>query len=377
MAQEFAQVIRGEMERHGAMPFERFMALALYHPEWGYYERGLGQTGRAGDYYTSVSVGRVFGRLLAQQSLRWLAEAGLDSGMLVEAGAHDGTLARDILEALEGSADGRAGGVTYWIVEPSLRRRAIQRGTLAKFGEQVRWVGTLEALARESEGGRVRGIIFGNELLDAMPVRRLGWDAKQRCWYEWGVADVGGRFSFARLSGEVAAGAGNLKWRFLNDLPEQVTAALPHGFCVELGEAAEAWWAQAASLLERGFLMAIDYGMDTWDCLVPERVSGTLRGYREHRQVEDLLAAPGLQDLTASVDFGILRKRGEASGLQTVFDERQEAFLARVLAGGAQGDEALAAWSPAERRQLVTLMHPAHLGRAFRVLVQRACCGVG
>jgi hypothetical protein len=134
--------LRRELAGAGVIPFERFMERALYDPEFGYYESSLDQTGRAGDYYTSVGVGSLFGELLAFQFCRWLDQLNGVAADLVEAGAHDGQLAADILGWLRTAEPARFDRLTYWIVEPSPRRAAAQRARLGAFAGRVRWVST-------------------------------------------------------------------------------------------------------------------------------------------------------------------------------------------------------------------------------------------
>src|ERR1051325_217445 len=226
---ELAEKIAAEMRLHGPMAFERFMELALYCPVYGYYEKETDTIGRRGDYFTSVSVGSLFGELLAFQFAEWLQvpsskfqvpsskstvhrsqAIGLSpttSGRgeawggglveIVEAGAHRGELARDILMWLRQMRPALFERLTYLIVEPSARRPLWQQQTLADFGSQVRWVKSLGDLRQPASSmprseAPVR-VIFSNELLDAMPVQRFGWDAKKRVWFEWGVTLLGGR----------------------------------------------------------------------------------------------------------------------------------------------------------------------------------------
>src|SRR5262245_28350593 len=191
----------------GAITFARFMDLCLYCPHLGYYEQLRNTPGRAGDFYTSVSVGPLFGELLATQFARWLGhweapsaagginEPGPERLQLLEAGAHDGRLAADILDGFHSRQPRLFHQLEYWILEPSCRQRQWQETTLARFNGRVRWFDSWGALP--STG--VRGIIFSNELLDAMPVHRLGWDAQKKTWFEWGVRTEGGQFVWQKL----------------------------------------------------------------------------------------------------------------------------------------------------------------------------------
>ncbi len=372
------ELIRREWEAAGRLSFERFMELALYHPEFGYYEQAGREVGRAGDFYTSVSVGPLFGRLLAGQFANWLL-GRFDSGALVqivEAGAHDGRLAADILVALRDRFPHLADRLEYWILEPSATRKERQAGQLKEFTGQVRWFAGWEELALEG----VNGVVFANELLDAMPVQRLGWDAKEKRWFEWGVTTRDGRFIWSRLpdDGRFAVQSEELavaseafhrrlpRWR----APAELLAVLPDRFTLEICPAAQAWWRSAAQALRAGWLMTIDYGLIAEEWFATHRAGGTLRGYCRHHPADDVLANVGGQDLTAHVDFSALETIGEAAGLRTEELSSQARFLTRAAELEAQAAPGAWALNPAEIRQFQTLTHPDHLGRAFRVLVQ-------
>ena len=198
------------------------MELALYCPNCGYYEREEDIIGRRGDYYTSVSVGSLFGELLAFQFAEWLQQ---DEMRIVEAGAHGGDLARDILGWMREHRPGLFARLEYWIVEPSEARQRWQRQKLADYGNKVRWVKDLAELTGSASphphGSRpagLRGIVFSNEFLDALPVHRLGWDAKARAWFEWGVTLHAGRFVWSRIphegSGHSRSGIRRCRSRF-------------------------------------------------------------------------------------------------------------------------------------------------------------------
>jgi SAM-dependent MidA family methyltransferase len=144
---------------------------------------------------------------------------------------------------------------------------------------------------------------------------------------------------------------------------------LPDGYIVESSPAAAHWWKEAAGVLKRGKLLTIDYGYGAGEAFSPARSRGTLRAYHQHRIVDDPLANPGRQDLTAHVDFAAIQATGESAGLRTEQYCTQAQFLTRILQPAA-ADEAFARMSPKQVRQFQTLTHPEHLGRPFRVLVQ-------
>lgn len=362
-----ADLIREEIRRGGPISFARFMELALYAPGTGYYERPESTPGRGGDYFTSVSVGPLFGRLLAWQFARWLPAEG--PVQLVECGAHDGRLAADILAALSEHEPGVAARLQYWIVEPSPSRRAWQERTLAPWRAQLRWPERIEALPE----GSVRGVIFSNELLDAFPVQRWRWDAAAGLWREWRVDWGGGEF-FWRLAEppEPPGRPASAVRRAGPPIPDpELAALLPDGFTREWSPAAEAWWAAAAGKLAAGRLLAFDYGADEEELLLPGRDAGTLRAYAKHRRLDDPLAAPGRRDLTAHVNFSRLRAAGEQAGLVTEEYTTQGRYLTGVLAQMLRSPGTLGEALMQQARGLQTLTHPGQMGASFRVLGQR------
>lgn len=377
------------------------MELALYCPIYGYYEREEDIIGRRGDYYTNVSVGSLFGELLAFQFAEWLAEcqmssaqrrvpraeaeagAGTEAMRIVEAGAHRGRLAKDVLGWMREHRPGLFARLEYWIVEPSDRQRVWQQRTLGEFGHKVRWAGELAELTGppssvphipHSAGGR--GIVFSNELLDALPVHRLGWDAGEQVWFEWGVTLQAGRFVWTRMEG---GGPGDRSQPFgaASPIPgvhlsigNELLERLPDGFSTEVCPAAEQWWHRAAGALEGGKLLTIDYGLTAEEFFMPERKESTLRAHRRHQSSGDVLADPGEQDITAHVNFTAIRAAGESAGLTTDAFLTQAQFLTAIAARTWKDKRSFGPWTPERTRQFHTLTHPEHLGRSFRVLLQ-------
>jgi SAM-dependent MidA family methyltransferase len=374
-----AKIIRDEAARRGVLPFARFMELALYHPALGYYETPRHSPGRRGDFFTSVSTGELFGQLLACQFAGWLeAEGGIQKSevRIIEAGAHDGRLAADILSWLRIHRPKLFDQIEYGIIEPSNQRQEWQRETLKAF-TNVRWFPRFN----DSTIQRFNGIIFSNELLDAFPVHRFGWDAKSKTWFEWGVAVEREKFVWAKIKkpevrsqkSESALPAS------IFQLSASLLEVLPDGYTIEASPAAERWWREAAAALARGKLLAIDYGLTADEMFSPARTRGTLRAYSQHQVTDDPLANPGGQDLTAHVNFSAIQKAGEDAGLATEFFGSQAKFLVDILATAEKNKlsgelvaskRSEAGWNAKQTRQFQTLTHPEHLGRAFRVLIQ-------
>lgn len=358
-----AEHIREEIRSRGAISFARFMEIALYCPETGYYERNQDNVGRTGDFITSVSTGSLFGELLAFQFAEWLEEVRKQKNAvkIIEAGAHDAKLAHDILNWLQIHRPKLFSEIEYIILEPSTVRRAWQKETLKQFSN-VRWIDQPLSIIKQS----FAGIFFSNELLDAFPVHRFGWDANKKCWFEWGVALDGEKLIWMQSAGETPALQPPPS---ILQLPSSLLEVLPDGYTIETSPAAENWWRDAAKLLTHGKLLAIDYGFTADEMISPARVNGTLRAYHRHQVSDDLLANAGEQDLTAHVNFSAIQKCGEEVGLKTETFCTQPQFLTRILAQAVK-EKSFAALDQKQVRQFQTLTHPNHLGRAFRVLVQ-------
>ncbi len=195
-----------------------------------------------------------------------------------------------------------------------------------------------------------------------MPVHRFGWDAKNKKWFEWGVAVDGKKFIWAEIPNSDSPSS-------VFHLPPSLLEVLPDGYTVETCPAAENWWRDAANILERGRLLTIDYGLTNDELFSPGRMRGTLRAYFRHHATDDLLANVGEQDLTAHVNFSAIQTAGESAGLKTETFLTQAQFLTRILEKAAK-DKNFGEWDTRRTRQFQTLTHPEHLGRAFRVLIQ-------
>jgi SAM-dependent MidA family methyltransferase len=342
--------LRARIAAEGPITFAEFMRAALYDPEHGYYASGRAAIGRKGDFITSVSVGPLFGRLLARQFGMWWEELGRPADFtLVEQGAHDGRLAADLLEGLRAQNPACFAAARYVAIEPSPRWRAKQAEQLAAFAEKTSWV---------SEPGELRdltGVAFSNELLDAFPVHRIRREGGT--WRERHVALEGEAFTWHD---------GDLSSHALREHLAQLPPA-SDGYETEVNLFTAPWTRSSAAALRRGYLLVIDYGYERAEYYRPERAHGTLSGYAAHGRADDFLARPGEIDLTAHVDFTTLLETAETEGLRLAGFTDQHRFLASLGAAyfTSSGTEANRAQ---ELRAFKTLMHPELLGAAFKVV---------
>lgn len=356
-----AEEIANEIRAKGAISFARFMELALYAPELGYYERTSAQIGRKGDFYTSISVGSLFAELIGFDLAQKFRELDEPKFQILESGAHDGQFASDLLSYFQNYQPELFSRLDYILLEPSPTRAAIQRKKLEPFPKRARWSSSWEGTEA------LNGAILSNELLDAMPVHVFRWDSSAALWKEWGVALSGGTFAWVALTQAMEnSGARAL----LPEIAPELAAVLPEGFTVECSPAALDWWNQAAKSLRRGWLLTCDYGFRADQWVVPERASGTLRSYSRHRYAASVLENPGEQDITAHLNFSALIAAGEARGLATRGLWPQADYLKSIVERVDELPLEFPLWTPARFRQLTSLTHPEQLGRAFKVLLQ-------
>lgn len=333
------------------MTFARFMAAALYHPQHGYYSSGRNAIGRRGDYYTSVSVGPLFGRVLAAHFEQlWRALDLPNEFTIVEQGAHDGAFARDLLAAAQRHHADLFDALRYQIIEPFALLQTRQLETLAPFREKLRWSSTLDDLAP------FRGVHFSNELIDAMPVHLVRWNGAE--WLERHVVLRAGDFVWIDLPLSQSALAAQLR---------AVPFPFAAGYETEINLGALAWIEAVSAKLTEGFVLASDYGFAREEFFAPQRTTGTLRAFAQHRRLASPLVALGRADITAHVEWTSLVERAERSGLRATGFADQHHFMTGLLAGKLR-DEFSKASDAKTRRAWQTLLHPNFLGMNFQFL---------
>lgn len=352
-----AELLAERIRRHGPLPFADFMRECLYHPVLGYYSKPESQ--RFVDYYTSVDVHPIFGRLLARRFAGLWRQLGCpEEFLLVEAGASVGRLAAHILDFCEAKLADFYAELRYVAVERSASRR-----------EQA-----VSRLQRHAQAGRLRiaaeiparipaGCVFSNELLDALPVHRVF--QRGGALQEIFVGYVDGKFVDVIAPVSTCA---------ITEYFAAQGVALAEGQHAEAGLEACDWITEIGRRIERGFVLTIDYGHPAAELFNDRHMRGTLLAYRDHRVTEDFYGSPGEQDLTAHVNFTAIETWGRRSGLEVTGFTSQTAFLLALGQpnefadlydpGQSEGDQVRA------RLQLKTLIHPEGMGERFQVLVQ-------
>jgi SAM-dependent MidA family methyltransferase len=353
------EIIRAEIRTAGPMRFDRFMEMALYHPGFGYYAKlgGPSPIGRSGDFFTSVSVGPLFGSLLARQFFQmWQVLGNPNPFWIIEQGAHDGQLACDILEWCRAETPDFFDAIRYAIVQSSGAASIHQKcGPEPALLSRMTWFENLAALA----SAQPAGVFFSNELVDAFPVRSITYRSGK--WLEQ----------------HLAIDAEALRWIDRPIADAELMAAIDalplpavEGYTTEINLRARGWIGEVGRALHRGYVLTIDYGYPASLYYAPFRSHGTLTAFVKHHGIDDVLAEPGMRDITAHVDFTALAQAGEKAGLTTLGFLDQQRFLMGVAheeLSGAGGprlkiQENLGGWN--------TLTHPDHQGANFFALLQ-------
>lgn len=355
---------RAIADNNGWLGFDRYMHLALYTAKLGYYSAGAGQLGAAGDFITAPLLGRHFATCMARQCAEILANLPpTATKTIVEFGAGTGVMTGDLLTAL---ADQNALPQQYWVVETSAALAQHQRANLpAEWHGLVRWVTQLSA--------PITGVLIANELLDALPVKRFVVE-DDACVHELGVAC--GRDGFIWAASPEAMPAMQ---------PNQWPASLAPGYTSELGLQAQAWVRSMATRLAAGAMCIVDYGFPAAAYYHPDRTGGTLMCHYRHTCHTDAFFYPGLQDITAHVDFSALARVGVASGLTLAGYCNQAAFLLALglLDEYTRAHAALATATPDPAAQRATLMMaqqikkltlPHEMGELFKVIAFTRDC---
>ena len=331
----------------GRIAFDDYMRRTLYTPGLGYYSGGSRKFGAEGDFVTAPELSPLFSHCLARQCAQVLQD--LHESEILEFGAGTGTMASEILLELERLQQLPK---RYLILELSAELRSRQQQTLQQKAPhllaQVVWLDTLPQ--------EFNGVILANEVLDAMPVHRICHQQGQ--WQEQFVGWSGERFTWQLADTSPAIPAA-----MLDSLPP-----VPEGYCTELAVEARQWVSQLGKCLQQGLILLIDYGFPRHEFYHPQRSDGTLMCHYRHRAHGDPFVYPGLQDITAHVDFTAVAEAALEADLSVYGYTSQAMFLLGCgLTDMVEGIE-----EDAERirlaQQVKTLTLPSEMGELFKVM---------
>jgi SAM-dependent MidA family methyltransferase len=353
-----AELLADRIRRYGPLTFADYMRECLYHPVHGYYSKA--ESTRFADYYTSVDLHPIFGRLLARQFAEMWEHLGRPAEFtLVEAGAGVGRLADQILSFCESKLPDFYGALRYVAIERSAARREQAATRSKRHGATGHFAVSVEIPARI-----FTGCLFSNELLDALPIHRVAMDGGT-------LKEILVGFSDNHFMDFVAP----LTTCAIFEYFAAQSVILHEGQHAEAGLEACDWITEVGRRMERGYVLTIDYGHHAAELFDDRHMRGTLLAYQNHRVSEDFYAAPGGQDLTAHVNFTALESWGNRAGLDTAGLTSQTNFLLALGRGNEFADLYDDSQSETERvqarLQLKTLIHPEGMGERFQVLIQQ------
>lgn len=334
-------------EAGGWLSFEQFMHETLYAPGLGYYAAGStklstrsehGSHQLTGDFVTAPELTHLFGQILAQQFKQVFAH--LSQHQILEFGAGSGQLAFDILTELDASGI----AAHYFILEVSADLRARQANKLAPWLSRVIWLDSLPI--------GFEGVVVANEVLDAMPVAMVGWSPKLDV-IERGVTWQDGAFSWQDRPARSA-------------LADALTCRMPAlpNYLTEINLQAESWVKHIGQWLNKGIVFLIDYGFVESEYYHPQRQAGTLMCHIQHRAHDNPFFAPGLQDITAHIDFSAMARAAQQTGLDIMGYTSQGRFL--LNAGLLEAT--LNSTSSPSIQAVQKLISEAEMGELFKVL---------
>lgn len=350
------EIIKKEIKKNGPIPFSKYMEYCLYHPEKGYYRGLMPPIGKSGDYYTSPCVHKMFGYIMARQIAEILSCIDAKHFFVVEAGAGNGYLARDIGEYLKNKHSNLHKKLTMCIIEPHLPYRDLQLKEISPFYEKIEFISSLDDLTKFS------GVFYSNELFDSMPVEILESDDDRNIKQIY-VGLENDNFI------EINMQMDELVKQYLDEFDIKIP---PH-FRIEISPLVTEFYKKIAEKLDSGAIITIDYGYPRSELLSEQHNRGTLMCYYRHVALENPYIRIGKQDITAHIDFTALKEVGEKAGLITAGFVEQYYFL--MSAGILKELEELSRNIDREtyEREIIkikNILMPSGMGEIFKVLVQ-------
>ena len=349
---ELEEIIKKEIMEKGPITFERFMGMALYYPELGYYCAPDTEIGRKGDFYTSPHLHPIFGMVLAKQLDEcWTLLGRPEAFIVVEQGAGKGYLANDILDYLKGRDIFNC--LQYMIIEINPYIKQSQQRLLKEYGEKITWAEDIEKIEQFT------GCLLSNELLDALPVHLVHMDRDLK---------------------EIYVGLENNDFKEVLDDPstdniegyiEEFAISLGNGYRTEINLRIRDWLSTVAEKLLNGFVISIDYGYSAREYYGEDRSVGTLMCYFRHQVNEDPFKNVGKQDMTAHVNFSSVKKWGDDAGLRSVGYAGQGIYMVSMGLDEIITERYLNSDDyQFEVARIKGLIMPGGLGESHKVMVQ-------
>ena len=358
----FDLIVNEIEEGNGFISFERYMELSLYHSNLGYYTRESHRVGKAGDFITSVSIGKCYGTILAHyfSSLIEFQFSKEKQIVIVEFGAEYGDLAIDIMSELKNILnDEQFQNLKYLVVEPFDSKRRKLKNRLVN--EELN---NIKVIADLNEQNNLNGFVLGNEVLDAMPFKRVRFRNKK--WVELGVGLEKSDKSLSLI--EVENG---IQCELLSAWALDASNELPEGFTTEVNLRLNKFIESIYSSFSKVSGLFIDYGSTTDELIASNRLGGTVRGYSDHKYITDLLASPGTHDITANVNFDDFRLMAQRAGFEVIGPIEQYRFLTNAAKNWLIDIEK-SQMQRADKEQIINqfkmLIHPTTMGRSFKML---------
>ncbi|MGR3177858.1 MAG: class I SAM-dependent methyltransferase [Candidatus Anammoxibacter sp.] len=361
MTNNISEYLKQLIKSDGRITFARYMDIALYHPEFGYYCTDIPKIGKDGDYYTSPDVHPFMGQVLGTQLIEMWKILGEETFYIVEMGAGKGLMALDILKYIKENSQRFYKCLTYIIIEKSNTFRANQSKLLNPFKEKIQWLDSISCL---NNSKKFIGTFISNELVDALPFHRVYQDGN--ALKELFVTID--QDTFVEEVGELSTGK-------LSNYLKRLKISLTDGMKTEINLEAVNWMKSVASALHKGFVITIDYGFPAHIYYEPSRINGTFLCYHNHSVNEKPFERIGKQDITAHVDYTSLAFEGRESGLDLLSYTDLSSFLVsygkEILEKEMERIQGLNQISAFKATSAIkNLIHPEGMGGKFKVLIQ-------
>lgn len=343
---------------HKQISFYEFMKMALYEESLGYYTKERLKIGKDADFYTSSSVGSVFGKTFANNFIELLPfTTDNNQYNIVEIGGGNGRFAKDVLDEIKVKNQGIYNNLVYYMSETSPYHEKLQSETLNEHIEHIKWIKNVESLTQP-----FHGIFFSNELIDAFPVHKIVQENGElkEIYVVYDEVDK----EFKEINGELSNS--NLRGYFENQ-----KIVLLENQVAEVNLEATDWIHSINKVLYKGYIVTVDYGYEANELYASNRMAGTLMCYHKHTANDNPFQNIGDQDITSHVDFSLLMNLGEKLGLKNILYTNQSKYLLNNGILNYLRENPQNELDRKTNRAIKQLIIPETMGETFKVLVQQ------